>query len=43
MDLRSFGGRVGVDFGSVWMDLGSIWLHLLDFSHLFRRSRFDAK
>ena len=30
MDLKLFGGRFGVDFGSIWMDLGSIWVHLLD-------------
>ena len=43
MDLGSFGGRFGVDFGSVWMDSGSIWVDLLDLSHLFWKSRFDAK
>ena len=43
MDLRSFGGRFGVDLGSIWMDLGSIWVDVLDFSNLFWRSRFDAK
>ena len=43
MDLGTFGGQFGVDFGSIWMDLGSIWVDLLDVSYLFWRSRFDAK
>ena len=43
MDLRSFGGRFGVDLGSIWMDLGSIWVDLLNFYYLFWMSRFDAK
>ena len=42
-DFESIWDRFGIDFGSIWIDLGSIWVDLLDFPHLFWRSRFDAK